>query len=110
MEVKRQLDVLNRQLADHEFIAGEEYSIADMAILPWYGRLAAKAAYSDAGDFLSVDEYEHVQRWRKQLFARPAVERGSMVNRVFGEPSMQLHERHDASDFDTKTQDKIGKA
>jgi GSH-dependent disulfide-bond oxidoreductase len=110
MEVKRQLDVLNRQLANHEFIAGDDYSIADMAILPWYGRLAAKAAYSDAGDFLSVDEYEHVQRWRKQLFARPAVERGSMVNRVFGEPSMQLHERHDASDFATKTQDKIGSA
>ena len=108
MEVKRQMDVLNRQLADHEYIAGSDYSIADMAIWPWYGRLAAKGAYNDAGDFLSVDEYEHVQRWTKLINARPGAQRGSMVNRTFGDPAKQLHERHDASDFDLKTQDKIG--
>jgi GSH-dependent disulfide-bond oxidoreductase len=107
MEVKRQMDVLDRHLADNEYIAGAEYSIADMAIWPWYGRLAAKAAYNDAGDFLSVDEYENVQRWTKQIGKRPAAQRGSMVNRTFGDPSKQLHERHDASDFETKTQDKI---
>ncbi|MCB1450001.1 MAG: glutathione-dependent disulfide-bond oxidoreductase [Nitratireductor sp.] len=108
MEVKRQMDVLDRHLKDHEFMAGNEYTIADMAIWPWYGRLAAKAAYNDAGDFLSVDEYENVQRWMKQVGERPAAQRGSMVNRTFGEPSKQLHERHDASDFELKTQDKIG--
>ena len=106
MEVKRQLDVLDRHLADHEYMAGAEYSIADMAIWPWYGRLAAKAAYDDAGDFLGVDEYVHVQRWMRTVGERPAVRRGSMVNRTFGDPSKQLHERHDASDFETKTQDK----
>ena len=108
MEVKRQMDVLDRHLKDHEFMAGKEYTIADMAIWPWYGRLAAKAAYNDAGDFLSVDEYENVQRWMKQVGERPAAQRGSMVNRTFGEPSKQLHERHDASDYELKTQDKIG--
>jgi GST-like protein len=107
MEVKRQMDVLNRHLANNEFMAGSEYTIADMAIWPWYGRLALKDAYNDAGDFLSVDEYEHVQRWTKQIDRRSAVRRGRMVNRTSGDPSEQLHERHDASDFDTKTQDKI---
>jgi GST-like protein len=110
MEVKRQMDVLDRHLAHNEYMAGSEYTIADMAIWPWYGRLAASGAYEDAGDFLEVDKYEHVQRWRKLIGARPAAERGSMVNRTFGEPSKQLHERHDASDFETQTQDKIGKA
>lgn len=106
MEAKRQLDVLDRQLARHEFIAGSEYSIADMAIFPWYGGLVINGLY-DAAEFLSVDEYTNVQRWAKQLAARPAVQRGRMVNRTFGEPSEQLHERHDASDFDTQTQDKL---
>ena len=107
MEVKRQMDVLDRHLADHEYMAGADYTIADMAIWPWYGRLAANAAYDDAGDFLSVKEYENVQRWMKTVGDRPAVQRGSMVNRTFGDPGKQLHERHDASDFETKTQDKI---
>jgi GST-like protein len=107
MEVKRQLDVLNRRLADNEFIAGADYSIADMAIWPWYGALVKGLVY-DAGEFLSVQEYTHVQRWTDQLAARPAVKRGRMVNRVQGDPASQLHERHDASDFDLRTQDKIG--
>ena len=107
MEVKRQMDVLNRHLADNEFMAGREYTIADMAIWPWYGRLALHGAYNDAGTFLSVDDYAHVQRWTKQIAARPAVKRGAMVNKANGELSEQLHERHEASDFDTKTQDKI---
>ncbi|TCD14929.1 glutathione-dependent disulfide-bond oxidoreductase [Oricola cellulosilytica] len=110
MEVKRQMDVLDRHLKDHEYMAGKDYTIADMAIWPWYGRLAAKAAYDDAGDFLSVDEYEHVQRWSKQIAERPGARRGSMVNRTYGDPAKQLRERHDASDFETKTQDKIGEA
>ena len=110
MEVKRQLDVLNRHLADNEFMAGKDYTIADMAIWPWYGRIALHEAYDDAGTFLSVDEYEHVQRWTKQLAARPAVKRGVMVNKATGPLSEQLHERHDASDFDTKTQDKLTQA
>ncbi|MEO3386212.1 glutathione-dependent disulfide-bond oxidoreductase [Mesorhizobium sp. CAU 1741] len=110
MEVKRQMDVLDRHLADNEYMAGSEYSIADMAIWPWYGRLAAKGAYDDAGDFLSVEEYGNVQRWRKLIGARPAAERGSMVNRTFGDPAKQLPERHDASDFELKTQDKISAA
>ena len=108
MEVKRQLDVLDRRLADNEYMAGDEYTIADMAIWPWYGALAAGAAY-DAGEFLQVHEYENVQRWRKQIGAREPVKRGRMVNRTFGEPETQLRERHDASDFDTKTQDKVEK-
>jgi GST-like protein len=107
MEVKRQMDVLNRHLADNEYMAGADYTIADMAIWPWYGRLAANAAYEGVGAFISVEEYDHVQRWTKQVGERVPVQRGSMVNRVFGEPSKQLHERHDASDFDTKTLDKI---
>jgi GST-like protein len=106
MEVKRELDVLDKQLARHEYIAGSEYTIADIAIWPWYGALAKGLLY-DAGEFLSVQEYKHVQRWANAIGERPAVKRGRMVNRAFGEPSSQLHERHDASDFDTRTQDKL---
>ena len=106
MEAKRQLDVLDRQLADHTFIAGEDYTIADIAIWAWYGQLALGRLYS-AGEFLDVASYTHIQRWAKAIDARPAVQRGRMVNRSFGEPEMQLHERHDAGDFDTRTQDKI---
>jgi GST-like protein len=106
MEVKRQLDVLDRRLAESEYIAGNSYTIADMAIVPWYGNLAKGLAYG-VGEFLSVHEYKNVQRWTDALFARPAVQRGRMVNRTYGEPSSQLHERHDASDFLTKTQDKV---
>ena len=109
MEVKRQLDVLDRRLAETTYIAGDEYTIADMAIFPWYGGLAKGWLYS-AADFLSVQEYKHVQRWADMLLARPAVQRGRMVNRVFGEPSSQLAERHDASDFETKTKDKLDAA
>jgi len=108
MEAKRQLDVLNRHLEDHEFMAGDEYSIADMAIWPWYGSLAQGTQY-DAGEFLQGQEYVHVLRWTKAIAARPAVKRGRMVNRAVGDPAQQLHERHDASDFDTKTQDKLAK-
>ena len=106
METKRQLDVLNRRLADNEYIAGNTYTIADIAIFPWYGSLAKGWAYS-AAEFLNVQEYEHVQRWVDKLLARPAVQRGRMVNRTYGEPSSQLHERHDASDFQNRTQDKL---
>jgi GST-like protein len=106
MEVKRQLDVLDRRLGESEYIAGDGYTIADMAIFPWYGGLAKGWLYS-AAEFLSVDEYKNVQRWASMLLARPAVQRGRMVNRTYGEPASQLHERHAASDFDTKTQDKI---
>ena len=106
METKRQLDVLDRHLADNEYMAGE-YSIADMAIWAWYGQLVLGRLY-DAAEFLNVDSYENLMKWAKKIDARPAVTRGRMVNRPFGEPEMQLHERHDASDFDTKTQDKIG--
>jgi len=109
MEVKRQLDVLDRQLAEHEFIAGPAYTIADIAIFPWYGGLVKGWLYG-AGEFLSVQDYKHVNRWADQLLKRPAVIRGRKVNRVNGEPSSQLHERHEASDFDTKTQDKVVKA
>ena len=107
MEVKRQLDVLDRRLADNEFLAGSEYTIADMATWPWYGALAKGLVYG-AGEFLSVHEYKNVQRWTDAIAKRPAVKRGRMVNRISGDPASQLHERHDASDFDTKTQDKIG--
>ncbi|MEW9617941.1 glutathione-dependent disulfide-bond oxidoreductase [Shinella sp. S4-D37] len=107
MEVKRQLDVLDRHLADNRFMAGEDYTIADMAIWPWYGNLALGQAYGDAGTFLDVESYGHVQRWTAEIAARPAVKRGRMVNRLNGDPAEQLHERHDASDFDTKTQDKL---
>lgn len=106
MEVKRQMDVLDRHLAENEYMAGSEYSIADMAIWPWYGTLAKGLIY-DAGEFLSVHEYTNVIRWTDQIAARPAVQRGRKVNRTFGELSSQLHERHDASDFETKTQDKL---
>jgi GST-like protein len=109
MEVKRQLDVLDRQLAEHRYLAGDAYTIADMAVWPWYGALVKGLLY-DAGEFLSVDEYKHVLRWTDELAQRPAVQRGRMVNRVMGEPSSQLHERHDASDFDTRTQEKIAPA
>ncbi len=105
MEVKRQLDVLDRQLVEHRFLAGNDYTIADMAVWPWYGALVKGLLY-DAGEFLSVHEYKHLLRWADDVAARPAVQRGRKVNRVFGEPSSQLHERHEASDFDTKTQDK----
>ncbi|MBS9403243.1 glutathione-dependent disulfide-bond oxidoreductase [Halomonas sp. TRM85114] len=106
MEVKRQLDVLDRRLAENRYMAGDEYTIADMANWAWYGQLALGRLY-DAGEFLQVQNYEHVQRWAKQIDARPAVQRGRMVNRSFGEAEEQLHERHDASDFEHKTQDKL---
>jgi GST-like protein len=106
MEVKRQLDVLDHRLADHEYIAGSSYTIADIAIFPWYGGLAKGWAYG-AAEFLSVQDYKNVQRWADRLLERPAVQRGRMVNRTFGEPSTQLHERHDAGDFATKTADKL---
>ncbi|PTE07728.1 glutathione-dependent disulfide-bond oxidoreductase [Mesorhizobium helmanticense] len=107
MEVKRQLDVLDRRLAETEYLAGADYTIADMAVWPWYGGLALGRMYNDSGEFLSVQEYKNVQRWADAIDARPAVQRGRMVNRAFGEPAMQLHERHDASDFETRTQDKL---
>lgn len=106
MEVKRELDVLDRRLAEAEYFAGDDYSIADMAIWAWYGVLAQGKIY-DAGEFLDVDSYKNVQRWQKTIAARPAVIRGRMVNRAFGPLEEQLHERHDASDFDLRTQDKL---
>jgi GST-like protein len=110
MEVKRQLDVLDKRLGVSEYIAGPDYTIADIAILPWYGGLVKGWLYGDSATFLSTHEYKNVNRWADQLLARPAVKRGRIVNRVSGEPHSQLHERHDAGDFDTKTQDKIAKA
>jgi GST-like protein len=107
MEAKRQLDVLNRQLAEHEYVAGSDYTIADIAIWPWYGGLALDRIYDGAAEFLSVQEYEHVQRWAKQIDRRPAVKRGRIVNKFTGDPAEQLHERHDASDFDLRTADKL---
>jgi GST-like protein len=109
MEVKRQMDVLNQHLAAHEFLAGNGYTVADMAAWPWYGALALGQLY-EAGEFLQVHEYTHVVRWAEQIAQRPAVQRGRMVNRIRGEPASQLHERHDASDFDTRTQDKLAAA
>ncbi|MEM0984698.1 MAG: glutathione-dependent disulfide-bond oxidoreductase [Pseudomonadota bacterium] len=106
METKRQLDVLERNLEDREFMIGDTYTIADMAIWPWYGALAKGLLY-DAAEFLAVHEYKNVNRWADHINARPAAVQGKMVNRVWGEPSGQLHERHDASDFDTKTADKV---
>ena len=106
MEVKRQLDVLDKHLAHNEYMAGDEYSIADMAIWPWYGAVVVNAVY-DAAEFLQTQSYTHVNRWTQQIAARDAVKRGRMVNRGWGEPSSQLLERHDASDFETMTQDKI---
>ncbi|KHF78348.1 Glutathione S-transferase [Acinetobacter sp. neg1] len=106
METKRLLDVLNQHLAKHEYLAGNEYSIADIAAFPWYGSVVKGWVYN-ADEFLSVDQYKHVQRWADAILARPAVQRGRMVNRTFGDLASQLHERHDASDFETKTQDKL---
>jgi len=108
MEVKRQLDVLDRRLAEARYLAGDQYTLADMAAWPWYGALAKGQLYG-AGEFLSVHEYTHVIRWADEIARRPAVQRGRKVNRTWGEPSSQLHERHDASDFDTRTQDKVAK-
>jgi GSH-dependent disulfide-bond oxidoreductase len=107
MEVKRQLDVLDRRLAEHEYVAGPHYTIADIAIWPWYGQLALGKSYEKAEVFLAANEYEHLNRWAKQLSARPAVERGRMVNKTSGDPSRQLRERHDSSDFELRTQDKL---
>ncbi|WP_227284191.1 glutathione-dependent disulfide-bond oxidoreductase [Boseongicola sp. H5] len=109
METKRQLDVLNRHLADRDWMAGGVYSIADIAIWAWYGQLVLGRLY-DAAEFLDVASYTHVVEWAGRIDARPAVQRGRMVNRTFGEPSMQLHERHDAGDFETRTQDKLDAA
>ena len=107
MEVKRQLDVLDRRLADSEYLAGDDYTVADMAVWSWYGALAQGLVYG-AGEFLQVESYRHLQRWTAQVGQRPAVRRGRMVNRVSGELASQLHERHEASDFDSRTQDKLG--
>jgi GST-like protein len=107
MEVKRQLDVLDRRLAESEYLAGAAYTIADIAVWPWYGALAQGKLYG-AGEFLQVREYRHLQRWADAIARRPAVQRGRKVNCLWGDPADQLHERHDASDFDLKTQDKIG--
>ncbi|QEN89843.1 glutathione-dependent disulfide-bond oxidoreductase [Labrys sp. KNU-23] len=106
MEVKRQLDVLDRRLGEVEYLAGSDYTIADMAVWPWYGGLARGWQYG-AAEFLQVEGYKNVQRWAEAIFQRPAVQRGRMVNRTSGEPSSQLRERHEASDFETKTQDKL---
>ena len=106
MEVKRQLDVLDKRLADHEYLGGADYTIADIATWPWYGGLVQGLLYN-AGEFLQVQEYKNMKRWSDAIAARPAAKRGKMVNRTFGEPSSQLQERHDASDFDTRTQDKL---
>jgi GSH-dependent disulfide-bond oxidoreductase len=107
MEAKRQFDVLNRRLAESEYVAGPDYTIADMAIWPWYGGFALGRTYEGADTFLSTHEYEHLNRWAKQIDARPAVKRGRIVNKLTGDPSDQLHERHDASDFELRTQDKL---
>ncbi|MGE0310131.1 MAG: glutathione-dependent disulfide-bond oxidoreductase [Lautropia sp.] len=107
MEVKRQLDVLDRHLATHEYMSPAGYSIADIAIWPWYGRLALNVVY-EAAEFIDAASYTHVMRWARAIDARPAVQRGCMVNRVTGPLEGQLHERHDASDFDMRTQDKLG--
>ncbi len=106
METKRQLDVLDKRLADHPYLAGDEYTIADIAVWPWYGGMVRGLLYG-AGEFLQVEEYANLRRWADTIAERPAVQRGSMVNRTFGELSSQLHERHDANDFLTKTQDKV---
>ena len=106
MEAKRQLDVLDRHLADNRFMVGDDYTIADIAIWPWYGQLVLSRLYG-AGTFLDVESYTNVVRWARALDARPAVLRGRMVNRTYGEPALQLHERHEAGDFDTRTEDKL---
>ena len=107
MEVKRQLDVLDQRLAESQYLAGDEYTIADMAVWSWYGALVKGQLY-EAGEFLQVQSYTHVLRWTNHIAQRQAAKRGRMVNRTMGDPSSQLHERHDACDFDTKTQDKMG--
>ncbi|MGO7592861.1 glutathione-dependent disulfide-bond oxidoreductase [Rhizobium leguminosarum] len=109
MEVKRQLDVLDRRLAESEYLAGSQYTIADIAVWPWYGGLVKGWTYG-AAEFLQVEDYKNVLRWADTIHSRPAVQRGRMVNRLSGDPSSQLHERHDASDFDTRTQDKLAAA
>ena len=109
MEAKRQLDVLDRRLAESEYLAGNDYTIADIAVWPWYGGMAKGWMY-DAAEFLQVSEYKHLKRWADAIGERPAARRGRMVNRVVGDPASQLHERHDAGDFDTKTQDKLAPA
>jgi GST-like protein len=110
METKRQLDVLDRRLGESKYIAGPDYTIADMAIFPWYGGLVKGWLYGDSATFIEAQSYTNVHRWADALLERPAVKRGRMVNRLSGEPSSQLHERHDASDFETKTQDKLATA
>lgn len=105
MEAKRLLDVLDKQLAQHKFVAGDEYTIADMAIWPWFGNVVLGGVY-DAAEFLDAGSYKHVQRWAKEVGERPAVKRGRIVNRTNGPLNEQLHERHDASDFETNTEDK----
>lgn len=110
MEVKRQLDVLDRRLAESAYLAGDDYTIADIAVFPWYGLLVKGGAYGDSAEFLSTHEYTNVLRWADAVSARPAVKRGRIVNRTSGAPSEQLRERHEASDFDTRTQDKLEKA
>jgi GST-like protein len=105
MEVKRQMDVLDRRLAEARYLAGDEYTLADIAVWPWYGALAKGLLYN-SGEFLQVNEYTHVRRWTDEIAQRPAVKRGRMVNRTWGDPASQLHERHGEADFDTMTQDK----
>jgi GST-like protein len=107
MEAKRQLDLLNRRLAENEYVAGPDYTIADIAIWPWYGGIALGRSYPGADEFLATHEYEHVMRWAKAIDARPAVSRGRIVNKLTGDEREQLHERHDASDFELRTEDKI---
>jgi GST-like protein len=107
MEAKRQFDVLNKRLAESDYVAGPDYSIADIAIWPWYGGIALGRSYEGADVFLATEEYEHVQRWAKAIDARPAVKRGRIVNKLSGPESEQLHERHDARDFERRTEDKI---
>ena len=107
MEAKRQLDVLDRRLAENDYVAGKDYSIADIAIWPWYGGLALNRTYEGANEFLALHDYAHLNRWAKQIDARPAVKRGRIVNKLTGDLAEQLHERHDASDFDLRTQDKL---
>ena len=106
MEVKRQMDVLNQRLGEVKYLAGDEYTLADIAVWPWYGALSKGLLYN-SGEFLQVEGYKHVRRWTDEIAQRPAVRRGRMVNRTWGDPSSQLHERHDASDFATATQDKV---
>jgi GST-like protein len=110
METKRQLDVLDRRLAESKYLAGDDYTIADMAVWPWYGGLAKGVLYGTAAEFLSAQDYKNVQRWADAIAARPAVRRGRIVNRLQGDPAQQLHERHDASDFEHRTQDKLAAA